>query len=910
MNTLFNAIHSKRSSCLILVGLVVLITFSLSVEAQETEETFSRAVNHYIQGEDSQASQLLEDVLARNPDHSEARELYSELGGGSDLQAESSASASQQSNPNLSGPDSQRTASVDRSSPNSNSQLDFQVFSPDTGGNVEQKRAMAGEQTLAEVTVQETEALQAEDDLPEFNPLNPEEKKEKEMVEEPEDPGEIKNSKEFANENYSSPSARTDAVYGLQAEEYEDRVRFRIKASGTIDYITSHIYDPPMLIIDIPGAINELPESPLDISMGNTIRVRHSQYRIDPFYTTRVVIDIEEWSDNYQVTRKAPGNEIVIDVFDSDVSSEKIETDADTGQEMQEQESIPGFERLAGKKQNIDLQAEAPEPLSILLTDSEGQPRSGQEVLFEVIEGGGRVDAQPERDGYQRATRTNEEGKATARFHAGRKAGLNLVEAYVPENDMTLTFQIRVNPGEPAQIEKISGDRQEVTFGSEIPEPLVLEVQDTYGNPVPETRVRVEDLTGEGLLDLDREAREIRNNGRTDENGRLEIDFYRISPTAKENRVQATVPRPGKSDLTDTFTIIGRPQLISISFSEAPLLDVVRTLAEIAGWNIAFPDMVEGEKLEDMMVSVHLKEVTALRALDTILDIKNLTRVADGNIMKIVAKPGAARQGVPVLEPAELADYPGNNMVTVTYNLSYLEASSDLAGRLQNALLAEESTLVADESSNALVVTDLVNNQRRLWQILQQIDQPDQLFEVRIFDLEYRKAEQMASNIKSLLPTGQGNVVANRPRNSLLVFADPGLMNRIEKLVDGMDKEGALPGRIEVVTLEGYDVDNIAQQVNAVLGLQPVPLNEILDFDVDIEDADELQEMIEAGRQVNVGSLLESASIIPLEEVDRILLFGPKDLRVMARKIIDQVKRDAAEYVQRKSWRWVSFKNL
>ena len=910
MNALYAALKTYKTYISLLVCVLFVISLPLAGTAETVDDTFSRAVNSYIEGEEEQSRQLLEEVLQRSPDHTRARELYSDL----DVSEEAAEGLQESSPPAVEEDEPSRADGGDEAE----SDLDFRTFSPDSAADFDgvdeeisvSESATDEEQVFAEVPVEEVEGVEDEGELPEFDPLDQEEIQAADTAEEVEEAGEKIGEKEFITEDFPAPPSRSEAVHWLRAEEYEDRVRFTIQATGTIDYITSYIYDPPMIIVDVPGAINELPDSPLDISMGNVLRVRHSQYRIDPFHTTRVVLDLEEWSENYRVERISPGNKIVVDVFDPEIPDEEIEPPEKVVEDPPEVEPVPGFERVTGEDQEIDLEAEAPDPLTVLLTDEEGEPRVDREVLFEVVEGDGRVDARPEEEGLQRGTTTDEEGRAAARFHAGREAGLNVVEAYVPAEDEVVTFHITVRPGEPEQLVKIAGDRQEVTFGSEIVRPLVVEVQDAYGNPVPDVRVRAEDLTGEGLIDLDWEAQEIRRTARTDDAGRLEIDFYRISPTRRENRVRITVPLEDREDLTATFTVLGRPQLISVSFSEAPLLDVVRTLAEIAGWNIAFPDTVDGQPLEDMLVSVHLEEVTALRALDTILDIKDLTRVADGNIMKIVAKPEAARQGVPVLEPQDLADYPGNNMVTVTYNLSFLEATDDLASRLQQALLAPESTLVADESSNALVVTDLVNNQRRLWQIINQIDQPDQLFEVRVFNLDFREAEEMASNIESLLPTGQGNVVANRAKNALLVFADPGLMSRIEALVEGVDTEGALPGRLEVVNLEGYDVENIAQQVNAVLGLQPVPLSEILDFDIEIEDADELREMLEAGRRIELGTLLGSASVIPLPEVERILMFGPKDIRVMAHRIIEQVKRDAGEYLQRKSWRWFTFQNL
>ncbi len=912
-----------KRAALILFGLFVffLICFNPAPDRATAKKVeFTRAVSEYVQGHDNKARSILRKILARNPDHQRERRLFEELGGepsdldSSDVETQDSIS--------------RRMPVESRSSQSSSKQQQVSGENDETGplktAKQESKtKKTAPGKTLAKIKPDsgETSPGQSDTDIPDFSPVPEKERKQsparvsKPSSESPKD--KIK----FYNQDYSQPAPGEQAIYGVEVEKYEKRLRLKIIASGSVSFISSRIYNPPMIIVDVPNSVDKLPTSPLSVELGDVARIRHSQYRINPINTTRVVIDLKKWNENYRIRRKSPGRRLIVDIWPEEKDMPPAETGGDalaakttageTAGDLKEKQAGPEMtlRKISGKTQKVKIQEAANIPLTVSLTGDD-KSVAATKIVYKVLSGDGKVDANLNQPGLQSTTQTNEQGFARARFFAGQIAGENIIEAFVPKYGLSLKFRAIVQAGKPEKLIKVSGDQQQAQLGQEVPEPLVVEVQDTYGNPVPGVRVRFGEKSGKGMLDVDLDLRGVQRTARTDKNGRVEVDSYQISSDQRKNEVEAIVRRPDRENLKTTFLIHGQPQLLSVDFKQANLQDVLRTLAEIAGWDIALSEEAQGVPLQEMKVTVHLEDVTALKALDTILDIKSLARVTDGNIMKIVSKQRAVQKGIPVITPEELKDYPGNNMVTVTYKLRFLQANSGLAGKLQEALMAPESSIIADESSNALVVTDLVNNQRRLNQIINQIDRPDQLFEVRVFELEYRDAEKLANNIKSLLPTGQGNVVPSKGTNSMLIFADPSLMNRIEKLVNALDSSGALLDNFRVVRLEGYDVTQIARQVNAVLGLQTVPLEKILNFDVEIEDPEDLNKMLKEGRSIELDSLLSSASIIPLESVDRIMIFGPKDIRETAVKMINQLKRDAGQYLRRRTWRWITVNNL
>jgi type II secretory pathway component GspD/PulD (secretin) len=925
--------------CLI-IALLMSVVLSGTAHAQSADEYFSRAVNQYVDGNDRAALSILEQALEQDPDHQNALQLKKQIGNSLPDDATSGQNDSSEQNGFETDSDLQQRQSGDvdggpspgtQSEDDTESQEPTQTPSPTTNNDNNQNQTSTstteGGDSPGMDPENTSQATQRRQDTAGFQPL-PASKRREESPEPPAMSNSAKEMVEHVNEDYETPSGRrTESVYGVTARHYEDRVRYVIKASGTVDFIVSQIYQPPMLIVDLPNAVDQLPDSPLEIGFPNNIRVRHSQYRIKPMNVTRVVIDMEQWTDNYRVYRDSPGNRIIVDVYKSDEAMaqdvDQTMTDAGTGRApdtadetagpIQETDRQPGvqFETFRGRDQVIDPTVSAPEPLVVSLTDENGDPISGVDVMFDVTSGDGRIDAAPDRNGYQDQTTTNDSGIARAEFTAGQTAGPQIIEAYVPEHDAMIQFRVQVEPGEPTRLVKVRGDEQEAMFGRPVDVPPTVRVLDRYGNPVPDVRVEFSDRSGQGFVDVDREQDGIQRSGETNDDGELALDVYRLPTNKTNNRVTATVRRPGQDNLQASFNIYGHAQLLSIDFKNANLQDVLRTLAEIAQWNIVLADEVQGQPVREMSVSVHLSDVTALKALDTILDVKGLSRVSDGNVMKIVPKPQALRKGVPVLSPEELSEYQGNNMVTVTYQLTYLTANSELSGRLQEALMAENSSIVADQNSNSLTITDLANNQKRIREILENIDKPNQQFEVAVIPLEYKNAQDFQQQLVSLLPLGQQATIQHNPRsNALMVYGEETLIQRVKKLAEMLDKPGQLRDNFTFVDMTGYDESQIANKVNGILGLQVIPLEQVTGLEFDFESPEDALSVIQQSSQLNIQQLLNTANVIPLPRLNKILIFGPKDVQEAAVKLIDRLKESKENYVQNRQYRWYQAKNL
>ena len=92
---------------------------------------------------------------------------------------------------------------------------------------------------------------------------------------------------------------------------------------------------------------------------------------------------------------------------------------------------------------------------------------------------------------------TNANGQATTTLTVGHTSGL--IELIVDAGAETESFVVSTLPDrDSAGLVEVSGNNQEGTPGKELPEPLVVQLEDQYGNPIESEPVVFTRLMGDG----------------------------------------------------------------------------------------------------------------------------------------------------------------------------------------------------------------------------------------------------------------------------------------------------------------------------------------------------------------------------------------------------------------------------
>jgi len=294
---------------------------------------------------------------------------------------------------------------------------------------------------------------------------------------------------------------------------------------------------------------------------------------------------------------------------------------------------------------------------------------------------------------------------------------------------------------------------------------------------------------------------------------------------------------------------------IRLNFKDAPLSQVLNYLSEAAGFVI-----VQEEELTGSISITSHQPITrdeAVDLLNTVLVEKGYAAVRTGRILKIVSRAQAMTMDLPVRAGSDPQLIPKRDeMVTQIIPVRYADAAK-LIENIQ-PLLEEDSALTANESSNAIVLTDTLTNIRRIAEIIQALDTSiASISAIRVFALEYADASEVAEVIKEVFAAsasstsgrngfqrmmeerfrmagrgGRGGggdssgtsearqassrvvAVADEYTNSLVVSAPDEVMPTIEEIVAQLDSNIADVTEVRVFRLEFADAAELADLIN------------------------------------------------------------------------------------------------
>lgn len=194
---------------------------------------------------------------------------------------------------------------------------------------------------------------------------------------------------------------------------------------------------------------------------------------------------------------------------------------------------------------------------------------------------------------------------------------------------------------------------------------------------------------------------------------------------------------------------------ITFHFRGADIESVLDYLSEAAGFIIVMETKVEGKIHAWSKQPISANEAVAL--LDTLLADKGYAVVRNHRILKIVDRNDARQYNLPVRRGADPAQIPkDDSMVTQIIPVRYADAVQ-LIEDLE-PLLTEDATLTANQSSNALVLTDRQASIHRIAEIITALDTSiSSISTIRIFPLQYADAETLAKVIDDIFQQPETN---------------------------------------------------------------------------------------------------------------------------------------------------------
>jgi len=271
----------------------------------------------------------------------------------------------------------------------------------------------------------------------------------------------------------------------------------------------------------------------------------------------------------------------------------------------------------------------------------------------------------------------------------------------------------------------------------------------------------------------------------------------------------------------------GRSEPVVLSFVDAEIEAVARTMASISGRNVVVDPRVKGTI--SLSTDRPVSPAAALNQFSAALRLLGFALVDTGGLYKIVPEADAKLQGNPVNAGPVSALASSNQIVTQIFRLNH-EAANNLVPVLR-PLIGPNNTINVNPGNNSLVITDYADNLQRIGRIVAALDVAGAT-DVEIIPLQHAIAIDIAPLITRLIEpatvgagqaadTSYKTTLVAEPRSNTLVLraANPARLALVRSLVNKLDQPRSqeASGNIHVVYLKNADATSLATTLRAAL---------------------------------------------------------------------------------------------
>lgn len=238
------------------------------------------------------------------------------------------------------------------------------------------------------------------------------------------------------------------------------------------------------------------------------------------------------------------------------------------------------------------------------------------------------------------------------------------------------------------------------------------------------------------------------------EETKLYIEFYKpevvVAKVSPEEEVSIVGEKVSPEE--EEKVLPSEEKLVSLSFTDAPMSAVLNFLAEMSGYNI-----VASAEVTAGTVTINLKDVPVMTALDTILEMQGLWYTKERNIVKIMTMEEflasrAAKAELTRVYPlqyavaAELADVLNSVLGGAVQKelpkgakMTWTEAGAEgVIEAMKTISFKGKTFVIADKRTNSLIVTtDAPDNLIMLEKLIKELDTevPQVLIQVMIVEV-------------------------------------------------------------------------------------------------------------------------------------------------------------------------------
>ena len=281
-----------------------------------------------------------------------------------------------------------------------------------------------------------------------------------------------------------------------------------------------------------------------------------------------------------------------------------------------------GIAYVSGDGQSAPVNSTLPAPLVVQVTDQFGNPIPGITITWTANDGG-TVSAT--------STVTDENGLTSVTQTLGGSAGVQTtLAAAAGLAGSPVTFTHTATAGSATGVLKVSGDNQSALVGTALANPLVVQVLDALGNPIPNRAVTW--VTGDGSMNPE--------NTTTDAQGHASTSWT-LGPTPGAKTANAVVSGVGNATFNATATAgspSGSTSTVTASPSTIPaggtstITVTVRDASNnpVAGVSVTVSASGSGNSIDPASASSGSNGVATFTFSSTVAEAKTIAATAGG----------------------------------------------------------------------------------------------------------------------------------------------------------------------------------------------------------------------------------------------------------------------------------------
>ena len=329
------------------------------------------------------------------------------------------------------------------------------------------------------------------------------------------------------------------------------------------------------------------------------------------------------------------------------------------------------------------------------------------------------------------------------------------------------------------------------------------------------------------------------------------------APAGKDRQIVpggAAAAPEGGARRVPTCDEVRRKAHYGIYFDKVEIEKLVQTVSDATCKTFILPENIRGKISiigpENGKVEVDSEQFYA--AFLAALDSNSLAIYPSGRFLKIVDKQRAKQFPIPtVMDPSEAYTL-NEQMITRMFKVKYVEIEQ-LRGVLQQLVTPSGDTIPFQPDT--IIINDLGSNMHRLEKIVEQLDTRASTDEVRVIQIQYATAQEIADKVQKLFesktprpgqrpgsiappappvnasavppggasapdvatgPATLSQLIPDERTNKIIVIASPAAFNRILSLIKELDIPITGGGRINVYYLENANAEDIASTLQSL----------------------------------------------------------------------------------------------